>query len=63
MVRRIVVTAVLLLLAAGFWFAFGPRRTPAGQAALTEVRNPETFRRWFNDSGPSIRVVVLLSPT
>jgi hypothetical protein len=63
MVRRIVVAVLLLLLAAGLWFAFGPRRTPAGQAALTEVPDIGIFRRWFNDSVSSIRVVVLLSPT
>jgi hypothetical protein len=63
MIRRIVLAVLLLLLAAGLWFAYGPRRTPADQAALTEVPDVEAFRRWFNDSAASVRVVVLLSPT
>jgi hypothetical protein len=61
--RRIVVSVLLFLVAAALWFAFGPRRTPAGQVALNELSDTETFRRWFNDSGSNIRVVVLLSPT
>jgi transposase len=63
MVRRLVVAVLLLIVAAGLWLALAPRRTPAGQSALTEVPDVEAFRRWFNDSASGVRVIVLLSPT
>jgi hypothetical protein len=63
MVRRILLVLLLIGVGAGLWFAYAPRRTPAGQTALAEVTEVEAFRRWFNDGMASTRVVVLLSPT
>jgi len=62
-------TALLALAAiagAGLaWFKHAPRRTPAGQPALSRL-NASTFpafRDAFNADASATRLVVLLSPT
>ena len=62
-VRNTAIAVLLAVLAAGLWFTYAPRHTPAGQVSLTEVHDIDAFRRWFNDSASHIRAVVLLSPT
>lgn len=54
-----------LLLAAGGYHLFAPRRTPVGQPALIYLTSGklEKFRRHFNASTDIPRVVALLSPT
>jgi hypothetical protein len=70
--RRILLTlatALLLIAAAagaGFlWFKNAPRRTPAGQPALSrlDAATLSAFRDAFNALYDETRVLVLLSPT
>lgn len=58
-------TLLALLLAAGGYHLFAPRRTPVGQPALTHLTsgNVEKFRRRFNASTDTPRIVALLAPT
>ena len=70
--RKIVVTAAIAILSvaaiagAGFvWLMQAPRRTPAGQPALSrlDAATLPSFRKAFNAHADETRIVVLLSPT
>jgi hypothetical protein len=67
MKKALIILAAALAVVAGVaaWHARQPRRTPLGQPAL-ESMNPENlsdFRKAFNNSPSSVRLVLLLSPT
>jgi hypothetical protein len=62
----LVLVAILAVVAAlALWSAGQPRRTPSGQPPLESLtlRTLPDFRKAFNDSPASVRVVLLLSPT
>jgi hypothetical protein len=70
--RRVFFTLTVALLAiatiagAGFvWLKHSPRRTPAGQPALSrlDAATLPAFRDAFNAHADETRVIVLLSPT
>jgi len=70
--RRVFVAAAVALLSlaaiagAGFlWFKNAPRRTPAGQPALSrlDAATLPAFRDAFNAQSDETRLIVLLSPT
>jgi hypothetical protein len=70
--RRVFVAAAISLLSiaaiagAGFvWLKVAPRRTPAGQPALSRLDAAAlpAFREAFNARADETRIVVLLSPT
>ncbi len=58
--NRYVAAAALVLL----WNC-GAGHTPAGQAALVEIKNGDVsaLRAEFNQAAGSVRAIVLLSPT
>jgi len=62
----IALLAIAAIVGAGAaWLRYSPRRTPAGQPALSRLDAPAlpAFRDAFNASAGSTRVIVLLSPT
>ena len=66
--RAILVVAaagLLVLVAAWLLYQYAPRRTPAGQPELMHLAagNPDAFTAAFNDASPTVRVVLMLSPT
>lgn len=61
---------ILIAIVAAFaglaeWYAHQPRRTPPGQPPLDSLnsRNVSDFKKAFNTSPSSVRLVLLLSPT
>lgn len=58
-----IIAAVVGALAS--WSALQPRRSPSGQPPLESltVGNLSEFRKAFNHSPSSVRMVLLLSPT
>lgn len=63
--NRLLLAAILLLLAFGAWQAFQPSHTPAPQPAITKLtqQNFSQFKSSFNHDTGSVRLVLLLSPT
>lgn len=63
--NRLFLFALLVVLAAGFWYAFAPSHTPAPQPAITKLtqQNFSQFKIAFNHDPRSVRLVLLLSPT
>ena len=71
-VRRVFVASAIAVLtiaaiagAAFLWLQHAPRRTPAGQPALSRLDAPTlpNLREAFNAHVGKTRIVVLLSPT
>jgi hypothetical protein len=61
--RWVIGLAGVLLLGAGAWQLWGPRRQPAGQPPLATLEDLAPFREAFNQGAGRVRVVLLLSPT
>lgn len=63
--KRLFLFALLVVLAAGVWYAFAPSHTPAPQPAITKLtqQNFSQFKSAFNHDTGSVRLVLLLSPT
>lgn len=62
----IVLAAIVAVVAAlAFWSARRPRQTPSGQPSLESLTPGKLsdFRKAFNNSPSSVRMVLLLSPT
>jgi hypothetical protein len=58
--------SIAAIAGAGFvWLTQAPRRTPAGQPALSRLDAPTlpAFRDAFNQATEETRVILLLSPT
>ncbi|HTV54982.1 MAG TPA: hypothetical protein VMI06_08690 [Terriglobia bacterium] len=67
MKKALFTVAVVVAIAAALalWSARQPRRTPSGQPALESLNpgNLSDFRKAFNSSPSSVRMVLLFSPT
>ena len=65
--RKALITLVVVIsvgAAVATWHAHQPRHTPSGQPPLDSL-NPQNladFRKMFNSSASSVRLVLLLSP-
>jgi hypothetical protein len=64
-VLLVLIAIVAVIAALAVWSARQPRRTPSGQPPLESLSlgNLSDFRKAFNDSPSSVRMVLLLSPT
>jgi hypothetical protein len=58
-------TAVIVLVVGGAWFALGPGEAPPGQPSLVALNSEslQSLRADFNREVGQTRVIVLLSPT
>lgn len=67
MKKALLILVVAVVVAAGIasWRSLEPRHTPAGQPPLESLntQNLSDFKKAFNDSPSSVRLVLLLSPT
>lgn len=67
MKKSLLILAAILAVVAGLalWSARRPRQTPSGQPPLESLtpKNLEDFRKAFDRSPSSVRMVLLLSPT
>jgi hypothetical protein len=63
--RRIVVIAMVLVLAGLVYYFYGGSEVPPGQHPLLSINsgNFDQLRRDFNEARGAVRVVTLLSPT
>jgi hypothetical protein len=66
--RKALIALLLVISAAAgiaAWYSLQPRHTPPGQPPLDSlnVQNLSDFKKAFNDSASSVRLVLLLSPT
>lgn len=64
--HRLLMIAILALVALGLFYTFEPSHTPAGQpplATLTSANFASSFYGAVNSSPRAIRVVLLVSPT
>ena len=65
-VAAVTLVVIVVIAGAGFaWLLHAPRRSPAGQPALSslDASSLPAFREAFNASVGELRVVVLFSPT
>jgi hypothetical protein len=67
MKKALLILAAIIAVVAGLalWSARQPRQTPSGQVPLESLtsKNLGDFRKAFNRSPSSVRMVLLLSPT
>jgi hypothetical protein len=67
MKKALITLVPVITVAAGIaaWYSLQPRHTPSGQPPLDSLspKNLSDFKKTFNDSSSSVRLVLLLSPT
>jgi hypothetical protein len=64
-VKKILFIAVVVVAVGGAFYLYGGHSTPKGQQALVSFSSGDlaSLKSSFNNSAPSVRVLLMLSPT